>query len=87
MHGGERQVAVEIFPRPHFDALRAERDALRERLRPQTSHRLRRIGLKAHAAFQLSDKPDRAAPLLTLRRIIVPQWTGAELLHAIKEDF
>ena len=40
-----------------------------------------------HAAFQLSDKLDRAAPLMTLRRIIVPQWTGAELLHAIEEDF
>jgi peptidoglycan/xylan/chitin deacetylase (PgdA/CDA1 family) len=40
-----------------------------------------------HAAFQLSDKLDRAAPLMTLRRIIVPQWTGAQLLHAIEEDF
>jgi peptidoglycan/xylan/chitin deacetylase (PgdA/CDA1 family) len=40
-----------------------------------------------HAAFQLSGKLDRAAPLMTLRRIIVPQWTGAQLLHAIKEDF
>jgi peptidoglycan/xylan/chitin deacetylase (PgdA/CDA1 family) len=39
------------------------------------------------AAFQLSDKLDRAAPLWTLRRIIVPEWTGTRLLREIRRDF
>jgi peptidoglycan/xylan/chitin deacetylase (PgdA/CDA1 family) len=39
------------------------------------------------AAFQLSGKPDRAAPLWTLRRIIVPAWTGTRLLQEMRRDF
>jgi peptidoglycan/xylan/chitin deacetylase (PgdA/CDA1 family) len=39
------------------------------------------------AAFQLSDKLDRAQPLWTLRRIIVPAWSGAQLLREINSDF
>lgn len=39
------------------------------------------------AAFQLADKLDRADAQWTLRRIIVPSLTGAELLRAIHEDF
>jgi peptidoglycan/xylan/chitin deacetylase (PgdA/CDA1 family) len=39
------------------------------------------------AAFQLSDKLDRAAPNWTLRRIIVPEWTGTRLLREIRADF
>jgi len=39
------------------------------------------------AAFQLSDDLDRRQPLWTLRRIIVPEWSGPELLRAIKSDF
>jgi len=39
------------------------------------------------AAFQLADKIDRSEPLWTLRRIIVPQWSGAELLRQIRRDF
>jgi len=39
------------------------------------------------AAFQLADKLDRADAPWTLRRIIVPSLTGAQLLRAIREDF
>lgn len=39
------------------------------------------------AAFQLSDKLDRAAPIWTLRRIIVPGWTGTRLLQELRRDF
>jgi peptidoglycan/xylan/chitin deacetylase (PgdA/CDA1 family) len=39
------------------------------------------------AAFQLSDKLDRAAPTWTLRRIIVPEWTGTRLLREMRVDF
>jgi peptidoglycan/xylan/chitin deacetylase (PgdA/CDA1 family) len=39
------------------------------------------------AAFQLADKLDAADPRWTLRRIIVPSLTGAQLLRAIRQDF
>jgi peptidoglycan/xylan/chitin deacetylase (PgdA/CDA1 family) len=39
------------------------------------------------AAFQLSDKLDRDDPLWTLRRIIVPEWTGSRLLQEMRRDF
>jgi len=39
------------------------------------------------AAFQLADKLDRRHPLWTLRRIIVPELSGHELLATIKRDF
>lgn len=39
------------------------------------------------AAFQLADRLDRAHPLYTLRRIIVPQESGAALLRQLREDF
>ena len=39
------------------------------------------------AAFQLSGKLDRAAPLWTLRRIIVPELSGPELLREMRRDF
>jgi hypothetical protein len=39
------------------------------------------------AAFQLADKLDRRQPLWTIRRIIVPEWSGAELLRQIRSDF
>jgi peptidoglycan/xylan/chitin deacetylase (PgdA/CDA1 family) len=39
------------------------------------------------AAFQLADKLDRRHPLWTLRRIIVPELSGHELLSTIKRDF
>jgi peptidoglycan/xylan/chitin deacetylase (PgdA/CDA1 family) len=39
------------------------------------------------AAFQLADKLDRRDPMWTLRRIIVPELTGKELLREIKQDF
>jgi peptidoglycan/xylan/chitin deacetylase (PgdA/CDA1 family) len=39
------------------------------------------------AAFQLSGKLDRAAALWTLRRIVVPEWTGTRLLREIRRDF
>jgi peptidoglycan/xylan/chitin deacetylase (PgdA/CDA1 family) len=52
------------------------------------------IGAFAHlrgagfiAAFQLADKLDRADARWTLRRIIVPSMTGAQLLRAIRQDF
>jgi len=39
------------------------------------------------AAFQLAGKLDAADPRWTLRRIIVPSLTGAQLLRAIRQDF
>ena len=42
---------------------------------------------KLGAAFQLADKLDREHPLYTLRRIIVPQESGAALLRQVREDF
>jgi peptidoglycan/xylan/chitin deacetylase (PgdA/CDA1 family) len=39
------------------------------------------------AAFQLADKLDPQHPLWTLRRIIVPQLSGGQLLREIKQDF
>jgi peptidoglycan/xylan/chitin deacetylase (PgdA/CDA1 family) len=40
------------------------------------------------AAFQLADKPlDRQEPLWTLRRIIVPELSGKELLRQMRRDF
>jgi peptidoglycan/xylan/chitin deacetylase (PgdA/CDA1 family) len=39
------------------------------------------------AAFQLADKLDRKHPLWSIRRIIVPELTGRQLLHAIRDDF
>jgi peptidoglycan/xylan/chitin deacetylase (PgdA/CDA1 family) len=39
------------------------------------------------AAFQLADKLDRRDPLWTLRRIIVPELSGPELLRQIRRDF
>jgi peptidoglycan/xylan/chitin deacetylase (PgdA/CDA1 family) len=42
---------------------------------------------RLRAAFQLADKLDRGHPLYTLRRIIVPQESGAALLRQMREDF
>jgi peptidoglycan/xylan/chitin deacetylase (PgdA/CDA1 family) len=39
------------------------------------------------AAFQLAGKLDRSEPLWTLRRIIVPELSGRELLRQIRRDF
>jgi peptidoglycan/xylan/chitin deacetylase (PgdA/CDA1 family) len=39
------------------------------------------------AAFQLADKLDRDNPLWTLRRIIVPELSGPELLRQMRRDF
>jgi peptidoglycan/xylan/chitin deacetylase (PgdA/CDA1 family) len=39
------------------------------------------------AAFQLADKLDRRHPLWTLRRKIVPELSGRELLAEMKRDF
>jgi peptidoglycan/xylan/chitin deacetylase (PgdA/CDA1 family) len=40
------------------------------------------------AAFQLNEKLDRADPLYSLRRIIVPgTWNGAALNNSIRRDF
>jgi peptidoglycan/xylan/chitin deacetylase (PgdA/CDA1 family) len=39
------------------------------------------------AAFQLADKLDRKHPLWTIRRIIVPEISGKQLLREIKDDF
>jgi peptidoglycan/xylan/chitin deacetylase (PgdA/CDA1 family) len=39
------------------------------------------------AAFQLAGKLDRKHPLWSIRRIIVPELTGKQLLHEIREDF
>ena len=46
---------------------------------------LRAAGLSA--AFQLSGRMDAAEPLWTLRRIIVPDWSGRRLLQEIRRDF
>lgn len=46
---------------------------------------LRRVGFSA--AFQLADKLDRRAPLWTLRRIIVPELSGRELLRKVRTSF
>jgi peptidoglycan/xylan/chitin deacetylase (PgdA/CDA1 family) len=46
---------------------------------------LRRAGFTA--AFQLADKLDRREPLFTIRRIIVPGWTGSQLLREMRRDF
>jgi peptidoglycan/xylan/chitin deacetylase (PgdA/CDA1 family) len=47
--------------------------------------RLRAAGYEA--AFQLADRLDRHAPLFTLRRIIVPEISGSQLLREIRADF
>jgi peptidoglycan/xylan/chitin deacetylase (PgdA/CDA1 family) len=39
------------------------------------------------AAFQLADKLDRKHPLWTIRRIIVPEVSGKQLVRDIKADF
>jgi peptidoglycan/xylan/chitin deacetylase (PgdA/CDA1 family) len=39
------------------------------------------------AAFQLADKLDRADPLWTLRRIIVPELSGKDLLRRLRRAF
>jgi peptidoglycan/xylan/chitin deacetylase (PgdA/CDA1 family) len=39
------------------------------------------------AAFQLADRLDRKHPLWSIRRIIVPELTGKQLLHEIRKDF
>ena len=39
------------------------------------------------AAFQLAGKLDRADPLWTLRRIIVPELSGAQLVRQMRHDF
>jgi peptidoglycan/xylan/chitin deacetylase (PgdA/CDA1 family) len=39
------------------------------------------------AAFQLADKLDREHPLWSIRRIIVPELTGKQLLSEIRKDF
>lgn len=39
------------------------------------------------AAFQLAGRLDRSDPMFTLRRIIVPQESGAALLRQVRADF
>ena len=39
------------------------------------------------AAFQLADELDKQHPLWSIRRIIVPELTGRQLLHEIRQDF
>jgi peptidoglycan/xylan/chitin deacetylase (PgdA/CDA1 family) len=39
------------------------------------------------AAFQLADKLDRRHPLWTIRRIIVPEISGKQLLRQMRDDF
>lgn len=46
---------------------------------------LRRAGFAA--AFQLADKIDRREPLYSIRRIIVPEWTGRQLLREMRQNF
>jgi peptidoglycan/xylan/chitin deacetylase (PgdA/CDA1 family) len=46
---------------------------------------LRQAGMTA--AFQLSGRLDRRAPLWTLRRIIVPQVSGADLRRSMRREF
>jgi peptidoglycan/xylan/chitin deacetylase (PgdA/CDA1 family) len=47
--------------------------------------RLRQAGFAG--AFQLAGPLDRADPLWTIRRIIVPDWTGPQLLREMRHDF
>jgi peptidoglycan/xylan/chitin deacetylase (PgdA/CDA1 family) len=44
-----------------------------------------RAGLRA--AFQLAERLDRRHPLWTIRRIIVPEISGQQLLREMREDF
>lgn len=46
---------------------------------------LRRVGFRA--AFQLADDIDPTEPMLTIRRIIVPELTGRELLRTMRREF
>lgn len=46
---------------------------------------LRRAGFTA--AFQLADKLDRRHPIYTIRRVIVPELKGAQLLRQVRQDF
>ena len=39
------------------------------------------------AAFQLSERYDRRHPLWNVRRIIVPSWSGRQLLREIRQSF
>ena len=39
------------------------------------------------AAFQLAERLDRRHPLWNIRRIIVPELSGRELLREIRRDF
>jgi peptidoglycan/xylan/chitin deacetylase (PgdA/CDA1 family) len=39
------------------------------------------------AAFQLGERFDRRHPLWNIRRIIVPSWSGRELLRGIRRSF
>jgi peptidoglycan/xylan/chitin deacetylase (PgdA/CDA1 family) len=52
---------------------------------PEGIEHLRRFGFSA--AFQLAGSLDRGAPLYTLRRIIVPEIGGRELLRTIRREF
>jgi peptidoglycan/xylan/chitin deacetylase (PgdA/CDA1 family) len=52
---------------------------------PAAFAHLRGAGLTA--AFQLSAAMDQADPLMTLRRIIVPEWSRTRLLREIDQDF
>jgi peptidoglycan/xylan/chitin deacetylase (PgdA/CDA1 family) len=45
------------------------------------------FGAGYRAAFQLADKLDKRHPLWSIRRIIVPELTGKQLLHEIRADF
>ena len=46
---------------------------------------LRRAGYRG--AFQLDEKLDRRNPRWSIRRILVPEWTGAELLRKMRQKF
>lgn len=46
---------------------------------------LRRAGFQG--AFQLDQKIDRRNPQWTIRRILVPEWTGPELLRQMRQKF
>ncbi len=46
---------------------------------------LRRAGFGA--AFQLAERLDRRNPIWTIRRIIVPELDGSELIREIRRDF
>ena len=52
---------------------------------PGVYARLRRAGYAA--AFQLADRLDRRDPLWSIRRIIVPEMSGADLVRSVREDF